>query len=202
MRCPPDVSYARCAMLEKNTVYWFPMRVTYGRQLKVKNFLDSQNIENFLPMTTKTVRQNDRIRRKTVPAISNLIFVRHTMALLNDIKRSRPDASSLRYMTRMPVEQKDAPREIITIPDRQMDNFMKVASGPEDEFVYLKPEDLAGKENGKVLITSGPFCGVEGIIKRIHGNKRVVVEIESVGGICIKFVPKSEIVFLGQNRKS
>lgn len=197
MRCPPKLSYAQRTMPDKDKIHWFPMRVTYGRQLKTKEFLDSANIENFLPMAQKTTKRNNRIKHETVPAISNLIFVRSTMNILNTLKKTKAEAEPLRYMTYRPTI-KDAPHETITVPDSQMDNFIKVASGPEDEFTYLKPEELTGKENGRVVITSGPFKGVEGVIKRIHGNKRVVVEIESVGGICINFVPKSCMLLLEQ----
>ena len=191
MQCPPNVSHTDHIMPDKDTICWFPMRVTYGRQLKIKEFLDIENIENFLPMTTLTVRENNRIHHKHVPAISNLIFVRSTMNNLNFLKQTKVSAYPMRYMTRKTLNQKNSGWEIITVPDRQMENFIRIAGGPEEEFTYLKPEELIGKINGKVKLTSGPFKDVEGIIKRIHGNKRVVVEIESVGGICINFVPKS-----------
>ena len=35
------------------------------------------------------------------------------------------------------------------------------------------------------------FQGVEGVVKRIHGNKQVVVELEGLGGVTIHFVPKN-----------
>ena len=61
---------------------WFPMRVTYQREMKVKAELDRLGIENFVPMRYKVVeRQNDgdaELRRVLVPAINNLIFVRST----------------------------------------------------------------------------------------------------------------------------
>lgn len=186
--------HAPTRMLDKDATYWFPMRVTYGRQIKTKAFLDSLNIENFMPMTTKTIKQDNRIRHKSVPAISNLIFVRHTMNHLNHMKRTMEEAAPLRYMTRQSVETKDAPLEILTVPDKQMESFIKVASASDDERTYLKPDELTGKTNGKVLIISGPFKGVEGTIKRVHGNKRVVVELESLGGVCINFVPKSTMM--------
>ena len=34
---------------------WFPMRVTYNRELKVKAALDQLGIENFLPMRYELV---------------------------------------------------------------------------------------------------------------------------------------------------
>ena len=36
-------------MLDAKTEYWFPMRVTYGRQTIVKDFLDTIAIRTFLP---------------------------------------------------------------------------------------------------------------------------------------------------------
>ena len=40
---------------------WFPMRVTYQREMKVKRELDRLGIENFMPMKYKVVEsQNTR----------------------------------------------------------------------------------------------------------------------------------------------
>ena len=67
---------------------WFPMRVTYQREMKVKAELDRLGIENFVPMRYKVVeRQNDgdtELRRVLVPAINNLIFVRETQERLSE----------------------------------------------------------------------------------------------------------------------
>ena len=67
---------------------WFPMRVTYQREMKVKAELDRLGIENFVPMRYKVMeRQNDgdaELRRVLVPAINNLIFVRETQERLSE----------------------------------------------------------------------------------------------------------------------
>ena len=55
---------------------WFPMRVTYSRELKVKAELDRLEIENFVPMMYKLMDDDtDNPHRELVPAINNLIFV-------------------------------------------------------------------------------------------------------------------------------
>ena len=70
---------------------WFPMRVTYQREMKVKAELDRLGIENFVPMRYKVVEsQNDgdtELRRVLVPAINNLIFVRSTQERVSELKR-------------------------------------------------------------------------------------------------------------------
>ena len=37
---------------------WYPMRVTYNLELKVKTHLDQQGIETFLPVTNKLIERN------------------------------------------------------------------------------------------------------------------------------------------------
>ena len=57
---------------------WFPMRVTYSREMKVKGELERLEIENFVPMKyqfTELRKQGDtELRRELVPAINNLIL--------------------------------------------------------------------------------------------------------------------------------
>ena len=71
---------------------WFPMRVTYQREMKVKGELDRLGIENFLPMRYKVLEsRNTRgadSRNDVVPAINNLIFVRSTQERVSELKRS------------------------------------------------------------------------------------------------------------------
>src|SRR3712207_6720434 len=102
----------------------------------------------------------------------------------------------LRYMMRRPVPGEDAPMEIITVPDGQMESFMRIARGPEEQVSYLSADELKGKVGAEVVITSGPFEGVHGVVKRVHGNKRILVELEGIGGICINFVPRAQFEFV------
>ena len=170
------------------------MRVTYGREMAVKSFLDSINVETFLPMTDHTWREGKSIKHKRVPAISNLIFVHDRRNHITELKHTRREAEPLRYMMRQTVSGKELVAEVIVVPDRQMDNFMRVAEGPEEQRTFLAAEDLKGHDGARVVITSGPFAGVEGVIKRVKGNKRVTIKIDGVGGVCINFVPKTFIL--------
>ena len=81
--------------------------------------------------------------------------------------------------------------EIMIVPDNQMNNFIRVASAQDDKVFFLNYEELNDKTNKRVRIIDGYFAGVEGIIKRINRNKRVVVQIEGVAAVAIAFVPTS-----------
>ena len=169
---------------------WFPMRVTYQREMKVKAELDRLGIENFVPMRYKVVeRQNDgdtELRRVLVPAINNLIFVRETQERLSELKRTNEALEPLRYMMDRTVSQEHA---IMTVADREMENFMRVARRTDDSVMFLDNETVVGKEGKRVEIMGGAFEGVTGVIRRVKRCKRVVVEIEGVVSVAIAWVP-------------
>ena len=166
---------------------WFPMRVTYGREMKVKGELDRLGIENFVPMTYKVMDvKNEKLHRGLVPAISNLIFVRSTQECLSGLKRSNEVLEPLRYMMDLTAEEAHV---IMTVPDRQMENFMRVAAKTDDSVMFLDEKSIVGKEGKRVKIMGGAFEGVEGVIRRVKRCKRVVVEIEGVASVAIAHVP-------------
>jgi len=170
-------------------IRWFPMRVTYNRELKVKSELDDLGIENFIPMQYKIVDTRDGRRRQLVPAIHNLIFVRSAQTELSALKMTRKELEPLRYMHR--VRTDTGRSEILWIPDREMENFLLVARKEDDSIRFLDYDSLMGRQGKPVRVIEGPFAGVEGTIVRIQRNKRVVVKIDGVAAVAITFVPPS-----------
>ena len=169
---------------------WFPMRVTYQREMKVKAELDRLEIENFVPMKYRiTELQNDgesELRRVLVPAINNLIFVRSSQERMSELKMTNEVLEPLRYMMDQTAVE---PHTIMTVPDKQMENFMRVASVTDDSVMFLDETTIVGKEGKRVEIMGGPFEGVTGVIRRVKRCKRVVVELEGITCVAIAFVP-------------
>ena len=65
---------------------WFPMRVTYQREMKVKAELDRLEIETFVPMTYKLVdTDTENPHLELAPAINNLIFVHFSLKRINHL---------------------------------------------------------------------------------------------------------------------
>ena len=177
---------------------WFPMRVTYQREMKVKAELDRLGIENFLPLRNKVVEsQNDgdtELRRVLVPAINNLIFVRSTQERMSELKRRNEVLEPLRYMMDRTAA---CGHTIMTVADREMENFMRVASRTDDSVMFLDNETVLGKEGKRVEIMGGAFEGVTGVIRRVKRCKRVVVEIEGVASVAIAWVPAGMLKEIG-----
>ena len=177
---------------------WFPMRVTYQREMKVKAELDRLGIENFVPMRYKVVESQDggdtELQRVLVPAISNLIFVRSTQERMSELKRRNEVLEPLRYMMDRTASLEHA---IMTVADREMENFMRVASRTDDSVMFLDEETVVGKEGKRVEIMGGAFEGVTGVIRRVKRCKRVVVEIEGVASVAIAWVPAEVLKVIG-----
>lgn len=177
---------------------WFPMRVTYQREMKVKAELDRQGIENFVPMRYKVVESQNNgdteLRRVLVPAINNLIFVRSTQERVSELKRTNEVLEPLRYMMDHTAAREHA---IMTVADGEMENFMRVASRTDDSVMFLDNETVAGKEGKRVEIMGGAFEGVTGVIRRVKRCKRVVVEIEGVASVAIAWVPAGMLKEIG-----
>lgn len=171
------------------------MRVTYGREMAIKEFLDKEKIENFLPMHYAIVETKEGTLRKVVPAISNLIFIRSTQDHLTHLKMYDKRFEPLRYIIRKSDIDKE--QTIMTVSDKSMDNFLKVAQLPNENVFYLDMNDHVLNNKGKrVTITAGPFAGVEGVIKRIMHNKHVVVQLEDMLVAAITYVPVEHLLYV------
>lgn len=170
------------------------MRVTYGRELMIHQFLDRQDIENFLPVREQMVLDGNTLTKQLTPSISNLIFIHDTMNNILELKHGTKEGDILRFMTYHPTDVPDN-SEVITVSDRQMNSFILVCQSKSDAYQFLTTSELLGKSQASVKIISGPFKGVEGVIKRIHNNKHVVVELPLIGGVCIDFVAKANMEF-------
>ena len=174
----------------KEQVLWYPMRVSYGREEAIKDVLDNLSVRNFLPMQRLRgwIDEDGEPRQRLVPAIRNLIFVNASQQRITELKMYNKDCQPLRYMTN-PFSHDDTDY-LLTVPDHQMENFIRVASVEDDRLLYLNPNvEYLNKPGKKVRITDGDFKDAEGVIKRIKNNKRVVVEIQGVAAVAITYVP-------------
>ncbi len=177
--------------LKLSSQHWYPIRVAYGRDermLKLKEQLDALGIENFLPLRSIYERKAQaEYEKKALPAIHGLIFVRSSQEQLTELKMTRSEFAPMHYM--MNRLSDSAGNHILTVPDRQMENFIQVASKQDERVQYLEYTDFLAKPGKRVRITDGDFKGAEGTIKRIKKRQCVVVQIEGLAAVAITFVP-------------
>ena len=62
------------SILSSSALNWYALRITYGRELALQEYLNSEGIENFIPMHYEYTIKNERRVRKLVPAVHNLVL--------------------------------------------------------------------------------------------------------------------------------
>lgn len=160
---------------------WFAMSAPYQNELRVQKILDRDSIESFIPMTYKVVMRHGKKHRAWLPAVSNLVFVHTTRAIIQETKKYIP---FLQYLTCL-----DRGRNVpIIVPDVQMNQFISVCRSNEEKLVYLTSDELNRLGKGRhVRILGGTFDGVEGTFVRVKGcrNKRVVVQVQGLVAVVL-----------------
>lgn len=179
------------------------MRVTYSREMLAKDYLDTIGIESFIPMQYEHVKGKHPRHRELKPAIRNLIFVHSSQKIISELKMTKKELQPLRYIMHPIYDDGNnyLRHDILTIPDKQMDNFIRVASVLDDRIFYMENLKFAGKPGQKVKVIEGDFAGVEGTIKRVKKNKCVVVQIENVAAVAIAFLPAAFLTPLGDDQE-
>lgn len=174
-------------------VRWFPMRVTYNREMKIKECFDELGIECFVPMCYDFSDSSVVDKKTLIPAIHNLVFVHSSQAAITKLKMERRAFFPIRYM----MKRQGEGGGILTVPDKEMENFMRVASVDDDSVFYLDYTDYINKIGQRVRITAGRFKDVVGVIKRIKRNKHVVVQIEGIAAVAITYIPAEFLEEIG-----
>ena len=197
--------------------HWFALKVFYNKVFDLEDILDGRGLETFIPVTKEQLkgdeffrikrrlaipddRRNDLkyivegpfiFRRKTI--VASLLFFRGTiqdaLMIRADLERGLADRSGrpiggMLYMT----VDRQAPA---VIPDSQMTMFRMVCDSGADGLEFFSDENIVNfKKGDRVRVTmEGPLNGVEGYVKRIRKDRRLLVAIEGFVAVATSFIP-------------
>ena len=166
---------------------WYALRATYSRELKVQADLQEKGVRTFIPMRWQSSPTGSGIQRKLIPAINNLVFVYWTREKIDSYIRSFADARPVNYYWDRTT---NAP---LTIPDKDMENFITVASTLDEDLVFLTEVSDKLREGQTVKVKEGPFKGVEGKIVRIRKSRRILVELPGMLAVASTYVAPEEL---------
>ena len=170
---------------------WFVVKTTYGREERANEYLIGNNVKTFCPFVT--LRKEIRGKRKTVREcrIPNLFFVYGTQRELTPLVQQNPEAPFLRFYCRYDRYSSRPCRQIITVPQQQMDTLMRICS-VEDNNTMLIAEAIHKFEKGNLVrVIEGPFRGVVGRVQRFRGQQRVGIVISNVLTALTAYVPNA-----------
>lgn len=167
---------------------WFAIRVTYNRELKVKEDLDARGIINFVPMQYRREERGGKMVKRLVPSVHNLIFINLEPSKMKEYKATT--SLPIRYIM---SRGERGTRKPITIPDREMESFITVAGTYDEKLIYLNPDPGDFSHGERVRIIGGMFAGAEGVFVRVKGDRRVVINVEGLVAVATTFVHPSMI---------
>ena len=172
---------------DSDAMNWYAIRVTYSRELKFQTLLQESGFQTFVPMCRRTFEKNGKKENKLVPAVSNLIFVHSEKADLDAFMTRMGETCPARFIW------DKSTRKPIVVPDKAMEDFIKVSSSMDEDLIYITEITEKLREGQTVRVVAGPFKGVEGKVVRIRKSRRVLVELPGMLAVATTFVNPSSL---------
>ena len=115
------------------------------------------------------------------------VFLHTSREHFSMLKSRHKELSCLQYVPML--------ADVVTVDDSDMRNFIQAVGRPDERITPLLYTDFLDKGGRKVRITSGDFAGVEGVIKRIRKDRRVVVTLKGIAAVVLQ-VPFKDLEFI------
>lgn len=199
--CTPSIQSNKDGVSVENVLdankQWFVLRVSYGRIIKAKAFIEAKGLECYVPLRYKEVRKHGKKHIITEPLIPSFIFV-HTSheevdAILHDKNvnsiESRPLLSYYYDHTSYRHNNPNLNPPLV-IRDDVMDNFIKLTSVKNPHIIPVTSQNIQYKLGDHVIVTEGDFEGIQGRVSRIAGQQRVIVELFCGCLVASAYIPK------------
>ena len=179
---------------------WFVLRVSYGRIIKAKAFVEAKGFECYVPMRYKEVKKHDKKRIITEPLLPSFLFVHVTAeqveTLIHDNKVVTNERRALlSYYFDHTIHRQDNSycNPPLTIQNEAMNNFICLTSIKNPHIIPITSDNIQFKLGDNVVVTEGKFKGIHGRVARIAGQQRVVVELFEGYLVATAYIPKDAI---------
>ena len=173
------------SLSDEKTVRWFVMRDLKRANAKQQAYqiLKEKNIEVYTPMKTRLCVVKGEQIRKEVPCIPDLLFVHTTRETLDPIVQNIP---TLQYRW-----LRNKYREPMTVPDAEMERFIRAVHASALPKYYLPEEITTEMYNRPIRIVGGLLDGYEGMLLTTRGSKvkRLLVEIPHLLAVGVEVNP-------------
>ena len=148
---------------------WYAMSAPYREMKVVAHLKTNRDIKVFLPLERCERMVGQHIRKRVIsyrPVVRNLLFVKATPGRMRNLKQI------YNSMLQFKIRPMDGHSEIITIPDKEMEDFMALYENVEDANKhFFLPGEINLRPEARVRIEDGVFAGLEGYYKKVKGCK-------------------------------
>jgi transcription antitermination factor NusG len=144
--------------------YWYALYTCANHEKRIADQLEGRGIEHFLPQYESVRRWKDRRVRLKLPLFPGYVFVR---LALRDRLRVVQIPSVVRFVG------------FNGIPAALPESEMEIMRSGLSHRWRAEPHPFL-TVGRRVRITSGPFAGLDGVLKRKKSNLRVVVSLSLI----------------------
>ena len=206
--CTPSISDdIRSGVSVENAPFenkqWFVLRVSYGRIIKAKAFVEAKGLECYVPIRNKEVKKQGKKRIVIEPLLPSFIFLRAAVEQLETLLHNNKVVANdsrplLSYYFDHTIHRQDNPdrNPPLTIRDEAMNNFIRLTSIKNPHIIPVTSNNIQPKLGDNVVVTEGEFKGIHGRVARIAGQQRVVMELFDSCLVATAYVPKETMIFL------
>ena len=171
---------------ENAVCMWYVMRA-YKNEKKAEELLSgSHGLTYFIPKR-QVIRTSERKKVISMePVIRSLVFVYATQQQIVSFKRDI--YNDLQFV----IWKCDGGNRYLTVPNKQMRNFIQVCEQREQEVIFYRPEQIQVERGQRVRVHGGTFDKLEGIVVKVEKkrNKQFVVLVPQVLAASIKVDPE------------
>ena len=162
---------------------WYAFKVFYNKVFELDKEIRSEKIETYFPIVKSYKLVEDKPKLLQKPAISSLIFVCCDETAIMALQQKLSGKAMLyTHVT-------DGVRLPSPIDEEEMRIFKLVTSVEDERLQYLDVGSVNYKEGQKVRVLDGPYMGCSGFIKRIKGNRRLLVAVEGLALVATSYIP-------------
>ena len=163
--------------------HWYAFKVFFNKVFEIDREIRERKVETYFPVVKSYKLSGDHHRMVQKPAISSLIFVRCSETEVWEIQQQ------LYGRVMLYTHKTDGTRIASPIDEEEMRVFKLVTSVEDERLQYLDVESVNYKEGQRVRVLDGPYKDCVGYIKRIKGNRRLLVAVEGLALVATSYIP-------------
>lgn len=165
---------------------WYVLSANYRNEVKIRDDLRRLGFNCYLPMRYELKERRGTKRRLLVPAINGMVFVKNIKSAIEEYLVTTKLPAYFR-MSGISGQKKP-----IVVPDRDMENFMRVTQQVEENLTYFQPDEIKLRVGDKIRVHGGIFDGVEGVLMRVPGkrSRQLVVSIPEISAVAVSLSPE------------
>lgn len=164
-------------------MHYYALKVFLNKVFELESFLNERMMLTYIPTTTETIIKAGKKVQVRKPKVSSLLFLQCEEETAKNLQKELYGRAM--FYTHVNSYQPYA------IPDAEMEMFIKISSMDDQQMEFMDANTVKYKTGQRVRVIDGPFKGAEGYIKRIKGNRRLIIAIEGVVAVATSYIPQA-----------